>query len=305
MKTKFSFGVVIALLALLAFAYIMFMGLIYWKRGELTTPILVTTVFLAIVVLCITAMCMSKATRWRKIGKRGQIIFGALTFLAFLASAYPFTIFMDVVTKQQTISEEITNLLVDGVQLDSVYREYAIKRIDAYKTELERRGTYHPIKVRNLQTLLLPSNLDSMQAQRRDWLKAASSISVWNIRMPINIGMINGEVRRSVDNYINLSTEKGHADENSEAQRPFVFSVQKTELEKVTESFESFHTPSLLSILIALVCFILMLLPYWLTDINPIINTLDDLDASDGKFDNETDSLDKSDIKPVIGKDYI
>ena len=38
MNKKFSFSLVFSIVVLLAFAYITFLGLVYWRAGNLSTP---------------------------------------------------------------------------------------------------------------------------------------------------------------------------------------------------------------------------------------------------------------------------
>ena len=113
-RSKFNFAAVFSLMVLLGYSYLMFMGLVYWREGSIAVPLLITIGFIALVVACLVIMCMSRATRWKRIGSIGQAIFGTIILLAFIASAIPFTNFMDVVASQNRFSEEINHVLDDA-----------------------------------------------------------------------------------------------------------------------------------------------------------------------------------------------
>ena len=59
-KTRFNFAAVFSIMVLLVYAFIAFMGLIYWKNGELTIPLLLTLGGIAVVILCLYVMCVGK-----------------------------------------------------------------------------------------------------------------------------------------------------------------------------------------------------------------------------------------------------
>ena len=103
-NTKFNFASVIAIMVLLVFSYITYLGLVYWRGGEFLFPILLTLAFFILVMVCVYVMCLSKATRWKRMGKIGQIFFGFIVLLTFIGTAFPFTNFLRVIEDSERIS---------------------------------------------------------------------------------------------------------------------------------------------------------------------------------------------------------
>ncbi len=285
MKTKFTYGAVIALVVLLVFSYIAFMGLVYWQNGEISVPLLITLSFILIVASSITFMCMSRATRWKNIGQAGQIAFGFIVFCAFIASAFPFTNFMDVIGHQGQISNEIDSVMLAAQRLDNAYITYSEQRIADYRDKLQlisegkeiqptvyaqylggAAGNTDEEKIRrltnSLKNRLLPDSMEVAQQERSQWLRESSEMSVWNIMLPKNIIKIQNEVTNWTQNYINLSTESYRGEDT----RPFSYDDFSTRLEELSARYAVLHWPTWWSILVAIGCFFVMLLPYWLTE---------------------------------------
>lgn len=285
MRSKFNFGAVIALIVLLVFSYITFLGLVYWKNGEIIMPIVIVTCLILIVVSCVMAMCASKATRWKGTGLAGQIVFGLIILATFLFSAVPFTNFMDVISNQQKIKCEIKTMMISAGELDSSYINYANRRLNNYEDRLKLISKGKKIQpsvyseclrgaagnsddekinslVKSLKRKLLPDSIRATQAERRLWLEKSSEMSVWNVKLPSNIAKIAAEVERWTDNYGELS-QIIYSGENAQ---PFTYEPFSTAIEELAANYTQFHRPNLISIIAAIICFAIMLLPYWLTE---------------------------------------
>ena len=284
-QSKFNFATVFSLMVLLAFSYIAFMGLVYWREGDVLLPAAITVAFIAIVIVCIIVMCRSKATRWRRIGTIGQAVFGAVILVAFVAAAIPFTNFMDVLAKQKRFSTEIDNMLESATQLDEQYQQYVERRISDYKDMLTLvsngqsirpteylellgnvRGSSDRQKIEklaeSLRLKLLPDSMSEVQQERLDWIESASSKSVWNISLPRNIAAINEQVSHWENIYAGYSDFRF----KGETAEPFYSEDFESDLQSLTNKYTRLHAPSPLAISIALLCFFIMLLPYWMTE---------------------------------------
>lgn len=283
--SKFSFALVFSVIILLAYSYIMFLGMVYWQNGKIVLPAVLAAAFIAVVLACVIVMCKAKATRWKRIGNLGQVLFGTIILVAFLFSAAPFTNFMDVLGKKGTFETEINNVMTTAEELDSEYMAYAEERLDNYERRLESISAGKNIRptdyeqylgraggstdrekihhlTNSLRMKLLPDSLTDVQIERENWLMNASRMSVWNVMLPSNIAKINAEVSRWTDNYIRLSENTYEGEEAAAFQYPQF----KTSLQTLTDQYVKLHVPSLLAILLALLCFFIMLLPYWITE---------------------------------------
>ena len=136
MNKKFSFSLVFSIVVLLAFAYITFLGLVYWRSGNLSTPLLITAGLIAIVLLCVVIMCKAKETRWKNIGTFGQIFFGFIILVSFLLSAVPFTNFLRVRHDKEDISEKVNEACEAAIAMDEAYSNYVDQRLANYQDNL-------------------------------------------------------------------------------------------------------------------------------------------------------------------------
>lgn len=135
-NSSFNFASVFAIMVLLVFSYITFLGLTYWQKGNLLLPIILTVALIAIVATCVLFMCKAKATRWKRLGIIGQTFFGLIILIVFALASIPFTNFMDVINNSEEIQGKISNTCEAAESLDKAYAEYVKARIDTYKVTL-------------------------------------------------------------------------------------------------------------------------------------------------------------------------
>lgn len=283
-KVNFNFATVFSLMALLVYGYFAFMGLVYWKNGAVTVPVLFTLGGMLIALFCLFVMCMGKGSRWH-IGKVGEIVFGVIILCLFVAAAIPFTNFFKVVENQGRIKGKVEQFLISSKNLDQAYEKYAEDRIAEYESQLKlvaegksirpaeydtllagAAGADDNIKIQNLtkslRRQLLPKERESICKQRTAALEKASQMSVWNVLLPSNINKIATEVGSYVQNYTDLSSKirKG------ETAEPFTYPEIKNDLNEIQTIYTHLSTPSFISILLSLICFLIMLLPYFITE---------------------------------------
>lgn len=284
-KSKFSFAAVFSLIVLLAYSYISFLGLVYWQNGKVAVPVLIIAGQIVMVMGCIWSMCMAKATRWKRIGMIGQVVFGAAVLIAFLASAVPFTNFMRVAEKESTILQGIENTVMSAKEIDDDYKRYVDARIDNYRSKLRLVSTGKDIrpseydecmggaagdtdeqKIENLSSSLrnklLPDSTSVIQQHRQEWLDNTKDMSVWNVMFPANIATIREEVNGWSNNYSMLSSVMYKGEE----AQPYEYKQFDNQLESVTSFYTELHLPTILAVVLAIAGFLIMLLPYFMTE---------------------------------------
>lgn len=284
-NVKFSLAASISCLVLLGYTYFSFMGMVYWQNGDFVKPLILSISFIILVIICLIVMCFSKHTRWRKIGTIGQSIFGFIIFIAFMLTAIPFTNFVDVIKSKSHFYEETSKVLESAKGLDGSYMEYANTRLAQYQQKLELAsqgreinpseyeellsqagGSTDEAKIANLvgslKRKLIPDSIKNVQAKRLDWLTSAANMSVWNLKLPSNILKIKGEVGTWTEQYVKLSEVKYPGEEVED----FKYEVFSTNLNALSTDYTKLHRPSVFAIIISLLCFLVMLLPYWLME---------------------------------------
>lgn len=270
---------VLALLAVLVFSYIAFLGMLYHETTSSKTPVWIAIGILVIVSLCCFGMCYGKAERNKFLGKSVQIALGTVIFVVLVLAAIPFTNFLDVLGKSEDIKENVEEVFDYASNLDNRYAEYANSRIKDYENilspEEEISGdsflTTRPkneydyvisVKSQALRRIILPESRRSIVEGRQQWLDNSKEMSLWNVATPDNLRKLRSVVSSWIDEYRTLSSN-GFEDESFE---PFIEKEFSTSIDTCTAQFTHYHFPSIIAILITFIVFGIILLPYFLTD---------------------------------------
>ena len=285
MNKKFSFSLVFSIVILLAFAYITFLGLVYWKEGHLSTPVLITAGLIAIVLVCVIIMCKARETRWKGIGMFGQIFFGFIILTTFLLSAVPFTNFLRVRHDRADIADKVKQACDAAIAMDSAYTNYVEQRISDYQDNLDlivmgkdinpsvyaecvegATGGSDEEKIQalvaSLRKKLMPESTVEIVTKRQKWIADAKGVNVLNPMTPANINTVDQQVNSWLENYQELSNIQFKGEEVG----MFEYSQFESKLTELTDAYSKFQFPSLWAIIVAVVCFGIMLLPYFLTE---------------------------------------
>lgn len=285
-KARFNFAWVIAIIALIAYSYISFMGLVYCQFFPVAICALIVIAFDALIVFLVSIMSRAKHTRWIRLGTLGQIFFGLIVLLMLLASSAMFSHFTNIVKQQDDIKKTYASAIVDAQSLDNKYENYIEDRCDNYKQALSKIkpgsiefkslfSNSQSLKFStkeiidkcsvNLKKLLRGSNdASSLLSKREQWLKNESA-SVWNLNLPSNIRDITNSVNKWLDNYRELSsvTYVGEA-----LAVPFEDNTFNDNIRGLERMCKEITFPSFLAILLALVSCGLILLPWIITPKN-------------------------------------
>ena len=297
MVNKFSFSVVLSLVALLAYTYITFMGLDYMQNGELLIPCLASAGFLIAVVICVMLMCLSKATRWRNLGTIGKRVIGLIALGLFLISAIPFTNFMNVVEEKGDIDQKIENVRNAADSIAYEYNRYAENRVESYKNQLVEiskdkksddyrnaisgaAGETDDEKIENLgnslRRRLMPDNMNEINKERTAWLNSAKNSNILNIWLPKNIKSIESSVKTWTQEYKELSKVQYYGEEPT--TEAFAYPEFDSKLKELIDRYTKFPTPGIKAILASLICWFIIMLPYILTEKSPAGGDDDGLD---------------------------
>lgn len=286
--SKFNLMAVIAIVVLLIYSYIVLMGLVYWRSGDIMLSGILTVVVVALVGLSVLTMSAAKATRWKGIGLTGQIVFGAIALVTLLLSSMPFAHFFNMVEKQDEIKSAFSQTLEYATGIDDAYKKYATEREEKYAGELRTAvagrasdpagytqklaagGTTDSEKIENLtrrlHMKLFPAGMDSTLQQRKKWLQDASEMSVWNIALPANLNDLDATVKDWEENYRTMSEVKTQGVEYP----TFSYDAYNSKTAELRQLFTKMSRPTVWSILAALFCFAVMLMPYRMTSTSVI-----------------------------------
>ncbi len=282
LKSKFNFAWVFALIALIAYTYIGFMGLIYSQILPMGLSALAAFVFIAIIIILLRTMCKAKATRWLRLGLLGQIIIGLFILALLLFSSIFFTHFTKMIDEQEQIVRTYSQTIDDARKLDEKYREYVEERSLNYRSQIRALtpGTQNYNKMiakpaqlgfnRNqiadkyqetMKRFLLGADIDELNTKRAEWL-AEDSTTVWNVNLPKNIQDVTSSVNKWLYNYQELSSKQFTLEKEYPCFEDTEFN---TNAQKLQEICMTITKPSILAILLALLCFVLIMLPWIIT----------------------------------------
>ncbi len=285
-KSSFNFATVFSLMVLFVFAYIAYLGMVYWQQGNQILPIALSLLLIVLVALCVFVMCKSKATRWRNVGRVGQWTFGFLVLVAFVAGSVPFTNFLRVLSDSDHIKTMVNTTCDKAIGIDADYEAYVDKRIADYRSSLSRiasgkanrpsvyqlcmgtaPGATDEQRINNLakslRSRLLPDSAANVIKERHQWLERAKNENVMNPLTPANVNKVSSCVDNWVVNYRELSKVSYQGEENVPE---FQVSEFDNSLRQLIQTYSTLQAPSIVALLIALVCFVIMLFPYWITE---------------------------------------
>lgn len=285
-KFNLNWGVMVAAVVLFLYTYVSFLGLLYLVDGVIWKAALAGLAVIGIVSVCVYVMCLAKATKWKGVGIVGQSVFGAIILVAFLASGIPFTSFLKVMENRSNIEKSINDVRTSAEGLNTAYNEYVLTRVDEYGQWLgdnsqvyQKAGGKDSIdKIANLTTSLErhlhPDSLDVRQKERKEWIGAIGEMSIYNIMLPRNLQYMQRCVDEWSKEYENMSKitydgapyEEFKYDKFSKSLTEVVTTLKKVSL-------------SMWAIVVAILAFFVMLLPYWLTK-----KTLNDPKANNGEI---------------------
>jgi hypothetical protein len=268
-KLRFSWGHIVAAVAMIFASYVSFMGITYLTDGNFILAgigVLILISVLCVIFIIPQALKGTDSKFGKKIIIERMLIFLApiLYVLIMVPYAHFWTVYANRTVVESTFSESIKT--TKGV-FES-YEKYADARIMAYKTSLLQNGS-DAIHVSNsveaLTLQLVDENYDSLKESAYKWIDNASGATVWNIFMLGNIK----QIKDAVDGWNKILNDfSAHvmADERDDTN---VFALSDPSIVAAKDSLSTLHTvytkmgnPTVLAILTSVLLYILFLFPY-------------------------------------------
>lgn len=269
----------IAAMALIAFSYLAFLGLVLHYRGALLKPLLITIIGLWILIKCLFVICKSKRKRlWRQgLFKEILALLIALTVLGL--GSVPVSRLFTTWEKEMEVQNAAHKTISSIISMSAAYNKYVNNRIDNYKATLMKldvnSSLYHQAvsgaggenkieKVNlicsSLRRRIYPNSFDSMFRAQNDWLMTLPKFNIWNIFAARNNRIIGETGKEWNANLVKLSSTFYLAEE----AEPFNYQQVSDDIISFEREYTRYCMPSFTGILALIVCFILVLLPYLL-----------------------------------------
>lgn len=235
-QLKFSWGHIIAFLALIVLSYITFVGVTYMTDGDfIKASITMVVIDIVLFVFFIGAQMMKATTK--KFAKRIWVerlfIFGSP--IVFLLCMLPFYHFGTVQSQDEEIVGHFTDAITASKQMFSDYDSYSKERIANYEHMLDRvinnqriqpnmftscgftKGSEQIQKgnmVKALRLQLISENYDSLKTEATKWIESSSNgASTWNVFLLGN----TKEIKKAIHEWnIQLADFSSHKMNNEE-----------------------------------------------------------------------------------------
>lgn len=295
-QLKFSWGHIIAFLALIVLSYITFVGVTYKTDGDFTKAAIAMVVIDVVLSVFFIGAQMLKATT-RKFAKRiwaeRILVFGSP--VVFLLCLMPYFHFGTVQSQDEEIIRLFTDAISASKQMFTDYDNYSKERISNYENMLCRvitNKSVHPNDfsscgfyngkekmqmgnmVEALHLQLISDNYNSLKTAATKWIESSSTgASTWNVFLLGN----TKEIKTAIHDWnVQLREFANHKMSNEEFNgynvvKPFeevsgsLASVDFG-LDSLTDKFTGTAFPPIGSILGSIVLYFALLFPYFLQD---------------------------------------
>lgn len=294
-QLKFSWGHIIAFLALIFISYITFVGVVYQTDGDFIKAAMTMVVVDVVLAVVFIGSQMAKATA-HKFSKRiwlERIGICASPFI-FIFCMLPYFHFWTVHSHNEEIIGKFSNAIQASKQMFTDYDAYANKRIGKYQDMLKRVIANRSIQpkrfvacgfsvgkeqiqkenmLKTLHLQLLSNNYDSLQTSATKWIESSSEgASTWNVFLLGNTKEIKAAIKDWNHQLCEFS-EKKLSNEEFLDNEVTAFGESSKSLEKVENGLDSLTSlftqksgPNMIAIITAVFLYLAMLFPYILQD---------------------------------------
>lgn len=266
---KFSWGHIIAFVALIFISYVSFMGITYLTDGDFLYAGLGVLIINLILIVFFIIPQILKGTD-EKFSRK--IVFERILFFAapifFIAAMVPYAHFWTVFENRNEIETTFSESIKTTKGMFDSYEVYANNRIKEYDKKLAQDKTnavHRSNEVEALRLQIIADNYNALKESAIKWIDNASGATVWNVFMIGNIKKIEGAIEHWNSSLNNFSS-KIMSDEPSGVE-PFSASdpsvtIAMGNLNNLRSVYTTMEAPTMLSIGIGLLLYILLLFPY-------------------------------------------
>lgn len=291
---KFSWGHIIAFVALIFISYVTYMGDFYSNGGDFkSSAIKVFVIDILLIVTFIGAQIYKGADEKFDRSIIIERILICLCPIAFLWAMIPYNHFWSVFSERNQIEPKFTSAIEKSRQMFVNYDQYSKDRIAKYSDSLSSivankenaRTTYlnagfsdandNMVKENYINTLrlqLLSQNTDSLKTSALQWIDEANQgASVWNAFLVGNISMISDAIESWNQKLYEVSVPvlNNEPKDNTHTVAPFdpdreSFKAANKELSDLRNLFVNSSGISLYTIITAILLILMLLFPYFL-----------------------------------------
>lgn len=289
---KFSWGHIIAFVALIVIGYFSFVGFTYLSQGNFLysgigcalTLLVYMFMFLSVQQLKSAAHKMNRKIWWERI-----LLF--LTPFVFVAGYISISHFWTIRTQDEAIVRTFNKSIVDGKLLFNDYEEYATERIANYDKLLTHivaaktsdPKTFHAAgfkegkeivqknnMVEALKLQLMSDNYSTLKTKALEWIeKSRTGATTWNVFLLGNTREISSALQ-NWENQLKSFSDKEMSNEKLGGEVPkFSSTGAQTAVKGITSlasSYTRMKSPTAVAIVVGVVLYLMLLFPYFLQE---------------------------------------
>lgn len=266
---KFSWGHIIAFVAIILISYVSFMGISYLTDGDfLMAGLGVVGIDVLLIVFFIGAQLMKGTDEKFK----RKIIFERILLFAapvvFCAVMIPYAHFWTVFERRNEIQNTFSSSLNETKGMFDAYKSYADTRIKNYDAKLAKDKVTQPSRqnrVNALKLQLVSDNFNNLKTASCQWIDRASKATVWNVFMLGNIHKIK-EALEDWNKSLTAMSQKRMSDEAQDAtpftdEDPSVVQANN-DLSSLNRHYSNMQAPNWLAIVTGVLLLLMLLFPY-------------------------------------------
>ncbi|MBQ9466802.1 MAG: hypothetical protein IJU62_07480 [Muribaculaceae bacterium] len=285
-QSNFPKALVISIIVLIVYSFFAFMGLLYWRPSE-EASISVGWAAFGAVIYCGIATALvyllrqSKASRFDVIYKGGQYLFGFLLLVWMVGGAIPFSHFTNMLERKDEIRNSFVTAAGSLQEMDSKYDRYVADCLAKYRDALNSAddqsallswtaGYSHQERVDNAvfayECDIKVLRTDSVQIQR--WTDELKDFSLWNPQTISNLDVLKNALDNRTTDYEALANKLPPGGWNPPA---LTLSGEdgktgKQEIQEVVNMMTELKMPpSWISLISAVICWLLIIVVYYIT----------------------------------------
>ena len=266
---KFSWGHIIAFVAMVIISYVSFMGITYLTDGDfILAGIGVIIIDSLLIVFFIGPQLLKGADEKFK----RRIVFERILFftapIVFCLLMIPYAHFWTVFDRRGVIEKTFSTSIDETKEMFVAYKTYADARVKEYDTKLGSEKA-PPVsrknKVQALKLQLAADNYSNLKDASYQWIDRASKSTVWNVFMLGNINSIGNALNNWNSSLTNMS-QKVMSDEPQgitpfTAEDPSVIHAIN-HLASLKGYYSKMQSPSWIAVVTGLILMVMLSLPY-------------------------------------------
>ena len=268
-KLKFSWGHIIAFVAMIVISYFSFLGLTYLTDGNfIFTGIGVVIVDVIIAAAFIGAQVLKGTDH--KFKKRVVIerTLVAVAPLVLIAMMYPACHFWKVYGHRTQIEDKFYSSVTSIKDMFSNYEAYAEERCNSY-SQTVNRGTGTQVnkqdRILALSLQLKDENYTNLRDEAIGWIEKAKGATVWNVFLIANIKTIKKAIVTWNEQLVSFSEKRM----SNEPETVSNFDSDSASLNQIISNLDGIKNeysikgaPTLNAIIMLLLCYLFLMFPY-------------------------------------------